>query len=276
MGLSKEFEHCDGAVARRFLQTAVVVDDEAFVAPNEGDGPTMEVVAPGRSTPPSRRAEPDSANHKASHALDTGSLIGSFSALGVICAVVGPTDEAMESMRQADIVVLDWHLQEDDPRRALKLLRKLLTGEADRYSLRLVAIYTGDARLEDIRKKVFAELLDSELEPKDNEADAEISYRHGRVVLYAKSDVNLAQPLKERSVTEKKLPGRLVNDFALMTVGLLPGIALTALTAIREGEHRILDRFRAELDPAFLAQMACLPDPEEAERQIVAHIAEEL
>ena len=61
-----------------------------------------------------------------------------------------------------------------------------------------------------------------------------------------------------------------------MTEGLLPGIALTSLSAVREGEHKILDRFCAELDPAFLAHMACLPDPEDAERQIVTHVAEEL
>ena len=61
-----------------------------------------------------------------------------------------------------------------------------------------------------------------------------------------------------------------------MTEGLLPGIALTSLSAVREGEHKILDRFCAALDPAFLAHMACLSDPEDAERQIVTHVAEEL
>ena len=103
-----------------------------------------------------------------------------------------------------------------------------------------------------------------------------IPYRHGRLELYAKSGVNLAEPLKARGIAEGDLPARLTNDFAVMTDGLLPGIALTSLTAVREGEHKVLDRFRAEIDPAFLAHMACLSDPEEAEQQIVAHVAEEL
>ncbi len=200
----------------------------------------------------------------------------SFSALGVICGVVGSPKLAMETMRQADIVVLDWLLQDDNPRYALELLRDLLAGEIDRNSLRLVAIYTGEARLEEICATVSTKLREIELDPMENEAKTEISYRHGRVVLYAKSGVNLAEPLRERSVAEKDLPERLIKDFASMTDGLLPGIALTSLTAVREGEHKILDRFCAELDPAFLAHMACLPDPEDAERQIVTHVAEEL
>ena len=200
----------------------------------------------------------------------------SFSALGVICGVVGPAGSAMETMRQADIVVLDWLLQDGDPRYALELLRGLLAGEVDRNSLRLVAIYTGDARLEEICEVVSAELREAGLGPVENETRTEVSYRHGRVVLYAKSDVNLAEPLRERSATEEDLPERLVGDFASMTEGLLPGIALTSLTSVREGAHMVLDRFCADLDPAFLAHRACLPNPEDAERQIVNLVAEEL
>ena len=61
-----------------------------------------------------------------------------------------------------------------------------------------------------------------------------------------------------------------------MTSGLFPSIALTSLTAVREGAHKVLDRFGADLDPAFLAHRACLSDPHDAERQIVNHVAEEL
>jgi len=210
------------------------------------------------------------------HTLDAGSITDSFSALGVICGVIGPAKSATETMRQADIVILDWLLQDDDSRYTLELLRDLLAGEVDRNSLRLVAIYTGEARLEEIRAVVSAELREAGLDPVKNETEMEVSYRHGRVVLYAKSRVNLAEPLRERSVAEEDLPERLIEDFASMTEGLLPGIALTSLTAVREGEHKILDRFRADLDPAFLAHMACLPDPEGAEQQIVTHVAEEL
>ena len=265
------------ALAQRFLRTAVVVDDEAHMALDGHDGPKAEVVEPGRNARSSSQVKQNPAYRGASHALDAGSLIGSFSGLGIICGVVSPTDEVRETMRQADIVILDWRLQENEPDFTLKLLGDLLTGEADRNSLRLVAIYTGEPGLADIGAKIRAELERLELEPEENEANTEIRYRHGRVVLYAKSDMkNLASSLKDRSVAEEDLPGRLVEDFSSMTAGLLSGIALTSLTAVREGAHKVLDRFKAELDPAFLAHMTCLTNPEEAERQIVAHVAEEL
>lgn len=262
--------------AQRFLQTAVVVDDEAYMALGGVDRPKTEVVAPGRHTRVPSHDDQSPVDRGSVHTLNASLVIDSFSALGVICGVVGPTDSAMETMRQADIVILDWLLRDGKSQCALELLRELLTGEADRNSLRLVAIYTGYARLEEICAVVFEELTKANLDPAKDETKTTISYRHGRLVLYAKSNVNLVEPLKHRSVAEEDLPGRLVEDFASMTSGLLPGIALASLTAVREGAHRVLDRFRADLDPAYLAHRACLSNPDDAERQIVNHVAEEL
>ena len=283
MGLVEEFK-CPGyELAKRFLQTAVVIDDEAYMAEDSSDGPKEEVVEPNRHTLASRvlasgHEDQSLVDTEPKHTLDARSVMNSFSALGVICGVVDPTQSAMETMRKADIVVLDWRLQKHDSTcaLALELLGNLLDEESDQNSLRLVAIYTGEAQLEDIRAKIIAKLTEAELEPIENESKTEILYRHGRVVLYAKSDVNLAKPLKERSVAEEDLPERLVKDFAAMTEGLLPSIALTSLTAVREGAHKVLDRFCAELDPAFFVQRTCISNPDDAELQIVSHVAEEL
>ena len=276
MSSAKGFRRRSRELARRFLHTAVVVDDEAYMALDEGDGPTSEVVAPDRRAPVSSQEDRSPVGRRSEHSLNARSVIDSFSTLGVICAVVGPKESAMATMRQADIVVLDWLLQEGDSLYALRLLRELLTGEVDTNSLRLVAIYTGEARLEDICGAVFTELTEAGFDAVENETRTVITYPHGRVVIYAKPDVNLAQTLKERSVAEEDLPAKLVGDFASMTEGLLPGIALTSLTAIREGAHKILDRFCADLDPALLAHRACLSDPEDTERQFVNHLADEL
>ena len=210
------------------------------------------------------------------HILNAQSVMDSFAAVGVICGVVGPCQSSMEVMRQADVVVLDWLLKEGDPEYALGLLCDLLTKEADRNSLRLVAIYTGEARLEEICTAIFTRLKNTGLEYVEKKNKTAISYQHGSVVLYAKPDVNLPEPLKERSVAEGDLPKRLVEDFSAMTEGLLPSIALTSLTAVRESAHLVLDQFSADLDPAFLAHRACLSNPDDAERQIVNHVAEEL
>ena len=75
---------------------------------------------------------------------------------------------------------------------------------------------------------IVAKLRETSLEPYENENRTEISYRHGRVVIYAKSAVNLPAPLTNRSVGEEDLPNLLIDDFAAMTEGLLPSIALTS------------------------------------------------
>ena len=276
MGTTGEYGSGCHEIARRFLQTAVVVDDEAYMARVQMDVPDWELVVPGRSAHASSQEDPGPGDRAGRNTLDARSVMNSFAKLGVICGVVGPGQSAMEMLRQADIVVLDWLLQNGDPGYALGLLRDLLTGEVDRNSLRLVAIYTGEARLEDIYKAVFAQLKETGLQPEENKNATEIPYRHGRVVFYAKADVNLAEHLKDRSVAEEALPERLVEDFSAMTEGLLPSIALTSLTAVREGAHRVLDQFCADLDPAFLAHRACLSNPDDAEQQIVDHVAEEL
>ena len=251
-------------LAQRFLQTAVVVDDEARMERGGAVGPRAEVVAPTRHTPPSSKDDRGPVGRGPVHTLNAGSIMDSFSALGVICGVVGPTESAMETMRQADIVVLDWLLQEGDPRYALKLLRGLLTGEVDRNSLRLVAIYTGEARLEEIRATVSAELREAGLDPVENETGTEVSYRHGRVVLYAKSGVNLGSPLRERRARgggSSRATGRRLR---LDDRGIASRHRAHLVDGGARGAHEILDRFCSDLDPAFLARMACPPDSEDA------------
>ncbi len=276
MQSAEEFKDRSQAIARCFLQTAVIVDDEAFI-PQGNDGPASDIITPDRHA--HRPANNSVDRKRGPHTLDAGLLVDSFSALGVICGVVSPTDAAMTTMRRADIVILDWRLQRNEPDKsklALEFLRDLLTGETDQNSLRLVAIYTGEPQLEDIRATVFEQLENLQLIPHDNGTQPEISYRHGRVVFYAKPGVNLPPNLQGRSVSETDFPKRLVDDFASMTSGLLPGIALTSLTAVRENAHKVLDRFSARLDPAFLTHRTCLPRPDDAEQQIVGHLAEEL
>ena len=245
---------------------------------SRNDEPKEEANSPGRGTQTSSQKKQGEAGHRPQHSLNAQSIINSFSTLGVICGVVRPTkiQSDVEVMRKADIVILDWLLQDRMPNYTQRLLRNLVAGENGQNSLRLVAIYTGEARLEDIYDKVVVELKRAGVDPKENENKTEISYQHSRVVIYAKSNVNLASYLKSRSIAEDTLPNRLIKDFSAMTEGLLPSIALTSLTAVREGSHKILDQFCADLDPAFLAQRIRLSNPEDAERQIVNHVAEEL
>ena len=278
--MAEDYQGHSHELAQRFLQTAVVVDDEAYMESEQGNGPTGEVVNPSRTPRASGQDNQDPVDRSRSrHSLDAGSIINSFSKLGVICGVVSPTntDSVLETMRKADIVILDWLLRDSNSQYTLELLGDLLAGESDQNSLRLVSIYTGAEQLETVCQRVVKKLKKAKLDPeKKDKAGMTISYRHGCVVIYAKLNVNLAKKFKDRKVGEEHLPEKLVKDFALMTDGLLPRIALTSLTAVREGEHKVLDRFSTKLDPAFLAHRTCLPNPGDAEQQIVRHVAEEL
>ena len=280
MESAKTSEKSNYKSVKRFLQTAVVVDDRPYMESEQKYGPKEEVTVPDQNTsiPPS---QPDSnrGSRKSENDLDAKALMDSFAKLGVICGIVDPSQSQseMEVMRKADIVILDWQLKEDDGEYALKLLGNLLTEKQDRNSLRLIAIYTGEERLyEKIYNPVLAKLKEVKLYPEGDKNNMVLSYQHGCMVLYAKPNVDIPKHLNERIVSEQNLPKRLIEDFSEMTEGLLPRIALTSLTAVREGEHKILDQFSSDLDPAFLTHRVCLSDPDDAGRHIVNHFAEEL
>jgi len=163
-----------------------------------------------------------------------------FSDLGIICGVIQPKELKSEALKQADIVILDWQLGDDTPDRALGLLRELLSEDSDRNALRLVAIYTAEPELSEIYGAVFATLKNAGLAPKQDSSQTTISYRHGRIVLYLKPDAAAPSYLDDRRIAERDLPKALLRDFSSMTAGLLPGIALPSLAAVREGAHMVL------------------------------------
>jgi len=266
--------HIGNSPAANFLQTAVVIDDRAKILKPEQVAPSAVLSVPDRRTEPSSAAINADGIYDA-HDLDAGTLMDAFSDLGIICGVTSPKESAMKAMKKADIVILDWFLEPLSYERTLILIRELLTKSSDRNSLRLISIYTAEPELNQISETLFS-LLDSEqLAPERIDA-TEIKYRHGQIVIYVKPNVNIDSEFHNRIVSAARLPLKLVNDFESMTSGLLPSIALTSLTSVREGAHRVLDQFSSDLDLAFLVHRACLTDPNIAEEQIVNLVADEL
>ena len=102
------------------------------------------------------------------------------------------------------------------------------------------------------------------------------SYEHCRIVIYAKHGISLASDLENRAISENDIAKRLIEDFANMTNGLLPSIALTSLTAVRENAHKVLDSFSSDLDPALLAHRVCLTSPEDSQQHMVNLLENEL
>ncbi len=276
--MADQFEKNARRLATRFLRTAVVIDDAAYMtSAGRNEEPHGNLATPTPHSPAPADDFADQAKIEDIHSLDAKSIMDSFWALGVICSVTNPIDAEIEAARKADIVILDWLLKDDDSEYTLALLRKLLKDESEQHSLRLVNIYTGEAQLSKIGEEIFSELEKLKLEPKQSDGlNVSISYQHGQVELYAKDHVNLSSQLIDRKISEKDLPSRLVDRFADMTSGLIPSIALNSLISIRESEHKLLNQFNSKLDPAYLTHVSCLADPIEAEQHIVAQVAEEI
>ena len=215
------------------------------------------------------------------HGLDATALVESCAKRGLVCAVIAPrsdTDLAQivaPATKRADVVVLDWRLSDGNGNKTLEILKKILEDD-EGERLRLIAIYTGEQNLSEIGQTIGEELATVGRRFERCEHDVLLSYKHCQIVIYAKSHTTLPEALQGRSVSEEDLPMALIGDFASMTEGLLPNIALTSLAAIRESAHKILDRFDTELDAAFLAHRACLPFPDDAQQHTVDQLASEL
>lgn len=272
-------QHCR-EVARRFLLTAVVVDDELLVS---GDPPVHgKLTAAGRGA--QTRSSPGVAEQaRPPQTLNVEPITWSFARHGMVCGVVSPREEQddhealAKAVARADIVILDWWLSRANDVNALPLLKQILT-EDEPHRLRLLAFYTGDSDHEKIREEIVECLnglngRDQAVAASDGSGNA-IDFLACRIVVYGKPRSGVVDPNSE--VDEDALADRLIADFADMVEGLLPSLVLTALGAVRENVHRLLECFGHDLDPAFLVHRACLPQPPESGQHIVEQIASEL
>jgi len=157
-------DHCR-EIARRFLLTAVVVDDELSVSAN----PQVH----GGLTKPSRiSAKHTEASEGAQspplRPLNVDPITWSFARQGMVCGVVSPPEgennqvALAKAAARADIVILDWRLSRmSKEENALPLLKQILM-EDQVNRLRLIAIYTNQPDHGKIRKEIIDGLTDPE------------------------------------------------------------------------------------------------------------------
>ena len=242
-------QHCR-EIARRFLLNAVVVDDEPYFD-NERVG---RLQAPGRKRDGTASDAQAMERQTGRQSLDARAITESFAEQGMICGIIVPygrngDGHFFDAVRRADVVVIDWQLHDDRGETAVALLKFILR-EEESYRLRLIAIYTGDTHLDRIASTISKRLEASGIALQSDAhtgPGVELSHGHCRVALYAKPGTGLSKELSARSVSEQHLAERLIHDFADLVEGLLPSIALTALAAVRENTHKVLDRFETRL-----------------------------
>ena len=276
-------------VAEKFLQSAIVVDDHAWMEDTQTPFPIAgSLVAPSYET--SAAVGEQGENTIEDVGLNAEAVTNGFAKFGIVCAVLNPNEvEQIEqdyfdpniarAAARSDIVVLDWKIRQFIRGEAtLRILRDIL--QMDKYAskLRLFAIYTGEPDLAAISDRVKETLRD--LQPQSNISGETLRIRQGpiSVVIIAKEGVGdaIAPEFSDQVVNESELPNKLVEEFARTTGGLLRNAALAGLTALREGAHQLLAKFDTHLDPAYLGHRMLLPNPSDSEDHVVEALSSEL
>lgn len=291
-------------VARRFLQTAVVVDDRAFLPDAERAliGPLNPPATPSSIAPHSVKtrgssladASQDAAGMPEStgfrpHGLDAESVINGFARRGIVCSVLqrksedtlaNPESSLGQLASVADILVLDWQVHSDEGESAEPTL-ELLEGVVSRNQaesprqLRLIVIYTGERRLDKVAEEI-RDRLKKTLGAVQEDGEFGIIHKAVRIVVLGKAGVARTASAKAQETSFDALAARTITEFTVMTAGLVSNVVLDALARLRCATHRILGRFPASLDAAFLVHRALLDPPQEADEHLAPIIAAEL
>jgi hypothetical protein len=289
IGQAQTFDELSAAVAREFLQTVVVVDDQAFFTPldrpqtsalrepgdedaiSEDGGASVGTIS---DTPPVVPVD-------LQHNLDAKRLIDVFADHGLVCAVLRPEQQGepllartLKAANRADLLVLDWQLHGDNGVQTMSVISALVA--ADQGRLRMIAIYTGDNDIEPIVAAVAASLG---LAPPTPERDEDrFVLRHGpvRIAVFAKDHVHVPQSAANQRLAVEDLPRRLIKEFSAMTAGLVSNVALEALAVLRANTHPLLATLHPGLDAPYLTQRALMPQPGDAAELLVALVVAEL
>lgn len=297
MAETSNFRSMSAEVVKRFLQTVVVVDDEASFAPPD-KVPKEGAKTPTESQPFSEDADDDEGEqddplpkrNDAAHNLDAKEVIDAFAQHGLVCSILRPeTEEEVEFdqdqdtllgrvmlvTRRSDLVVLDWDIGADEGETAKQIIKTIAEQDAGsrQKRLRLIAVYTGDGDLD-----VIASAVADVLKPTSKEEEGLALQRDSvRVVVYAKEQAfNIGSHNEHRRVTFRELPERLIADFAGMAEGLVSNVAIESLSVLRDNTYSILTRLHPDLDAPYLTHRLLLSQPDDAPDFLVSLIASEL
>lgn len=298
INLESEFFKYSKEIAERFLQSTVVIDDKAGFP-----GPGEDSVAGKMKTPMKRPKvggpadEEESEGHTAGtvgrtisedpRQLDAKKVIDGFAAKGIVCSVIKPyeadRDVLSEYMYQlasnADVIVIDWVMQNDDGELALSLMEQIISRDlSGRAQLRLIAVYTIDRDLERIPEKIKVFLEGSGIPGISLTEEDRFTLRIGpiRIVVLSKPGTKIPKEALKQQVSFEGLANRLTTEFTDMTTGLISNVVIDSLAELRTNCHKIITTFSTDLDAPYLTHRTSSQNPEDAEDDLVALIGAEL
>ncbi|ESY44066.1 hypothetical protein X747_06880 [Mesorhizobium sp. LNJC384A00] len=280
---------------RRFLQTAVVIDNEAEMRAVQASSiepkiaqrkPAGVLTRPFASPMPKASAdkavtadvpvvagakEPEAVPaQNAAGSLDAKLLTDAFSAREIICGLYRPepgenmVSLATNAAKHADMVVVDWLLENNSSVKAVEIIISILKDDiAGNGRLRLLSVYTSQSGISVIAKELCDQIAAvPELANKFSLAGTAIVGANVRICVLSKPH-SIGDADVEK-VSEQNLPERLLEEFVLLSTGLLTSFALHSISAVRRAAHHVVAVFGEELDGAYLAHRSTLVDPDEA------------
>nr|WP_314258372.1 response regulator receiver domain [uncultured Devosia sp.] len=258
------FEDYGLKATRRFLKTAIVIDDE-ITAPDETGLPADLVVeAPPFADAAVAGQEPEGevAADEESAQVAIKPLADAFLDQQIVCGVLKPTEadgndavitRAVEAAAVADIVIIDWYLRKLDSKLALAVLETILKSDRDMNGrLRLVIVYTSATPLHERRDELAKHLTTAGLKAlPDADDDTLLTVDACRIRFVQKKNGTEGVPVEE-------LPNLAIGEFARHSSGLLSNFALLGIAAVRDATHHILSNLDSRLDAAFVGHRVLL------------------
>lgn len=313
--------YCHDA-AKHFLQTAVVIDNEAvfdmdryikeaqakqaeaeaaaqkekIVEPPSGTLKGIKLAVPAATEPAGvakevtpQKAPPTPPDF--SHLLDAKLLIDGFSDSRIVCSVICPGKDEAQAVERAikvavtaDIVVVDWMLDkvkgEAGSKRARDIIKGIIEKDIEsRGRLRLIAVYTAEDSPVTVLDHLFDHIKDMDFmhdKIKISKDEKTCSIRNSHLKIAVLSKPSVKGQVGVHPIPFAELPGKLLDLFCDLNMGLLPSVALHSIAAIREETHHLLAVLHGKLDPALVGHRCLLETPDDAEEFCEDLVAGEL
>lgn len=287
MAARRKFSDHVREIVDEFLQTVVIVDDRALPDPakqaqtdlseeDQADIPGGPGITEGLQAPPGDTSVADE--------LPARKVINAFASMGLVCAILHPDDSVdaklVRATARADLLVVDWVINDTYGTRALELITDVLKQDEEdgNRRLRVIAVYTGQSDLASVADALEGVLVGAYEKSALSRPDGGLSMTKGpvRMTVFAKEHVLAPVPGGSSSrVKFEELPDRLAAEFTSLTQGLVSGVALEALSALRKDTHRILDNVGPSLDAGYLGHRVAQIRPVDAELHLTDMVAAE-
>ncbi len=300
------FQSLSREIALDFLQTVVVVDDNAFLSPRESSRP--ELIPRGIAEPlfaNSFDSEEDVASTPVistiPHPLNAKALNDSFAEKGLVCAILRPDPDEVDissdsdiqnenliygktfqAAKRADLVILDWNIYGHYGEVTKQIISEIVQNDILEERLRLIAIYTGEPDLSNYIEQV-AESLNENCKINClvtyNQKKMMVTCGPAKIVILGKRDALVGavpQEYENQFINVEDLPDSLISSFTEENMGLISNVCLTSISSIRKKTHKLLGKFNPELDAAYLTHRLLLKHPKESEEHLVPLITEEI